>query len=77
MKVLMAEDDRDFGNILSQYISISGYDVTLARDGREAWELFEKVKPDLCVLDVMMPEMDGFSLAEKIKDAKPTPTSTK
>ena len=71
MKVLMAEDDRDFGNILSQYISISGYDVTLARDGREAWELFEKVKPDLCVLDVMMPEMDGFSLAEKIKDAKP------
>lgn len=67
----MAEDDRDFGNILSQYISISGYDVTLARDGREAWELFEKVKPDLCVLDVMMPEMDGFSLAEKIKDAKP------
>lgn len=67
----MAEDDRDFGNILSQYISISGYDVTLARDGREAWELFEKEKPDLCVLDVMMPEMDGFTLGEKIKEARP------
>ncbi|MBN2666642.1 MAG: response regulator transcription factor [Bacteroidales bacterium] len=70
MKVLMAEDDRDFGNILMQYISISGYDVILARDGKEAWELFEKEKPDLCVLDVMMPEMDGFTLGEKIKEAR-------
>lgn len=68
MKVLLAEDDRDFGNILSQYISISGYDVTLARDGKEAWELFEKDKYDICVFDVMMPEMDGFTLAEKVKE---------
>jgi DNA-binding response OmpR family regulator len=44
MKVLLAEDDRDFGNILSQYISISGFEVTLARDGKEAWELFSKDK---------------------------------
>ena len=71
MKVLIAEDDRDFGNILTQYVTISGFDVTLGRDGKEAWELFGKVKPDLCVLDVMMPEMDGFTLAEKIKDAQP------
>ena len=71
MKVLLAEDDRDFGNILSQYISISGFDVTLARDGKEAWELFGQEKPDLCVLDVMMPEMDGFTLGEKIKEARP------
>jgi DNA-binding response OmpR family regulator len=71
MKVLLAEDDRDFGNILTQYISISGFDVTLARDGKEAWELFNKEKPDLCVFDVMMPEMDGFTLGEKIKEAQP------
>ena len=71
MKVLLAEDDRDFGNILSQYISISGFDVTLARDGKEAWELFVRDKPDLCVLDVMMPEMDGFMLGEKIKEGRP------
>ncbi|MBW6499758.1 MAG: response regulator transcription factor [Bacteroidales bacterium] len=71
MKVLLAEDDRDFGNILSQYISISGFEVILARDGKEAWEQFEKNRPDLCVLDVMMPEMDGFTLGEKIKDASP------
>lgn len=71
MKVLIAEDDRDFGNILSQYVTISGFDVRLGRDGKEAWELFMQEKPDICVLDVMMPEMDGFTLAEKIKDAQP------
>jgi DNA-binding response OmpR family regulator len=71
MKVLIAEDDRDFGNILTQYVTISGFDVTLGRDGKEAWELFTRSKPDICVLDVMMPEMDGFTLAEKIKEAQP------
>ena len=71
MKVLVAEDDRDFGNILTQYITISGFDVTLGRDGKEAWELFNQGKFDICVLDVMMPEMDGFTLAEKIKEAHP------
>jgi len=71
MRVLLAEDDRDFGNILSQYVSINGFDVTLARDGKEAWEQFSKEKPDICVLDVMMPEMDGFTLGEKIKEASP------
>ncbi len=71
MKVLLAEDDRDFGNILSQYVSINGFDVKLARDGNEAWEMFSQEKPDICVLDVMMPEMDGFTLGEKIKKANP------
>jgi DNA-binding response OmpR family regulator len=71
MKILIAEDDRDFGNILSQYITISGFEVTLGRDGKEAWELFNKDKFDICVLDVMMPEMDGFTLAEKIKESHP------
>jgi DNA-binding response OmpR family regulator len=69
MKVLIAEDDRDFGNILTQYVTISGFEVILARDGKEAWEQFNKDKPDICVLDVMMPEMDGFTLGEKIKQA--------
>jgi len=71
MKVLIAEDDRDFGTILAQYVSISGFTVRHAHDGKEAWEMFQEDKPDLCVLDVMMPEMDGFSLAEKIKEKDP------
>jgi DNA-binding response OmpR family regulator len=69
MKVLIAEDDRDFGNILTQYVTISGFEVNLAIDGKEAWEKFNAEKPDICVLDVMMPEMDGFTLAEKIKQS--------
>ena len=71
MKILIAEDDIDFGNILSQYVSISGFDVSLTRTGKEAWEKYSEAKPDICVLDVMMPEMDGFTLAEKIKQMDP------
>lgn len=71
MKVLLAEDDRDFGNILHQYISMNGFEVYLATDGQKAWEAFKSNRPDLCVLDVMMPEMDGFTLAEKIKGKSP------
>ncbi len=71
MKVLIAEDDRDFGNILAQYVTISGFEVKLGRDGSEAWEMFNHDKPDICVLDIMMPEMDGFTLAEKIKELDP------
>jgi DNA-binding response OmpR family regulator len=71
MKVLIAEDDRDFGNILAQYVTMSGFNVSLGKDGNEAWEMFRSDKPDICVLDVMMPEMDGFTLAEKIKELDP------
>jgi DNA-binding response OmpR family regulator len=67
MKVLIAEDDIDFGNILSQYVTISGFNVTLARDGKQAWDYYNTSKPDICVFDVMMPEIDGFTLAEKIR----------
>ena len=56
----------DFGNILKQYLEISGYKITWAKDGEEALNLFEKRDFNICVLDVMMPKMDGFTLAEKI-----------
>ena len=71
MKILLAEDDVDFGNILSQYVSLSGFEVTLARNGRDAWELFHSDRPEICVFDVMMPEMDGFTLAEKMRSEEP------
>jgi DNA-binding response OmpR family regulator len=71
MKLLLAEDDIDFGNILSQYVTLSGFEVTLARNGREAWDMFHASRPDICVLDVMMPEMDGFTLAEKMRAEEP------
>lgn len=70
-KILLAEDDVDLGNILSQYLELQGYEVILARDGAAAWELFQQQDVSICVLDVMMPKMDGFELAEKIYRKSP------
>jgi DNA-binding response OmpR family regulator len=64
--ILLAEDDADFGNILKQYLEMFDFSVTWAKDGEEAFELFKKRSFNICVLDVMMPKLDGFSLAKKI-----------
>lgn len=69
--ILLAEDDLDLGNVLSQYLEMQGYVVILARDGEEAWAEFQKSDVQICVLDVMMPKMDGFELAEKIYRKSP------
>ena len=69
--VLLAEDDQDFGGILKQYLEISGYTVTWAKNGAEALQIFEKEIFNICVLDVMMPKMDGFTLAENIIEINP------
>jgi DNA-binding response OmpR family regulator len=65
-KILLAEDDADFANILKQYLEISGFSVLWCKDGQEALQVFETDTFDICVLDVMMPNIDGFTLAEKI-----------
>ncbi len=70
-RILLAEDDPDLGNILSQYLSMQGFEVTLARDGEEAWVYFQDKPADICVLDVMMPKMDGYEVAVKIKRKNP------
>jgi two-component system, OmpR family, response regulator len=67
-KILLAEDDTNFGMVMKDYLAMNDYDVHLYRDGKQALDKFEKGKFDLCILDVMMPVMDGFTLAEKIKD---------
>lgn len=69
--ILLAEDDTDYASILKQYLEISGFKVTWAKDGEEAMELYPTAKPDICVFDVMMPKMDGFTLAENIIAAYP------
>ena len=71
IRILLAEDDTDLGNVLAQYLDFQGFAVQLARDGEEAWALFQKEKPAICVLDVMMPKLDGFELAEKISRHSP------
>jgi DNA-binding response OmpR family regulator len=67
-KILIAEDDANFGMVLKDYLAMNDFDVHLYRDGKQALDHFEKGKFDLCILDVMMPVMDGFTLADKIKD---------
>ena len=69
--ILLAEDDFDYAGILKQYLEISGFTVTWAKDGAEALLLFPQAKPDICVFDVMMPKMDGFTLAETIIEQYP------
>lgn len=69
--ILLAEDDLDFGHILKQYLEISGFAITWAKDGNEALELFQNGQFNICVFDVMMPKMDGFTLAEKVIEIEP------
>lgn len=65
--ILLVEDDPNFGSILRDYLVLNDFDVTLAKDGIEGFVLFKNNDYDLCVLDVMMPRKDGFSLAEDIR----------
>lgn len=69
--ILLVEDDYSLGYVLKEYLTMHGFEVTLTRDGEEGLKAFESGKFQLCVLDVMMPKMDGFSLAERIKKAAP------
>lgn len=71
-KILLAEDDNDFGNMLKQYLSMHEYSVKHAMNGSEAWTDFNKEDFDIAILDVMMPELDGFNLAKKIKARTPS-----
>ena len=67
-KILLVEDDRNFGDVLRSYLEMHQYDVTLATDGEAGYSTYKKGKYDLCILDVMMPKKDGFTLAKEIKE---------
>jgi DNA-binding response OmpR family regulator len=71
-KILIVEDDSNFGNILREYLSLNDYNTTLAKNGIEGFEKFKKDEFDLCILDVMMPYKDGFSLAKEIREINET-----
>ena len=67
IKLLVCEDDNNLGNLLAQYLVAKGYQVEHCKDGKQGWDAYAKGKHDLLILDVMMPIMDGFSLAKKIR----------
>jgi two-component system, OmpR family, response regulator VicR len=66
-KILYVEDDPNLGFVTKDNLEEEGFEIMHYSDGKEAWKMFKKEKFDLCLLDVMLPELDGFSLAEKIR----------
>ena len=67
-RILLVEDDQNFGDVLRSYLEMHDYDVTLAIDGVEGLESYNKGEFDLCIFDVMMPKKDGFTLAREIRE---------
>lgn len=70
-ELLLVEDDVNFGEVLKSYLEMHDFNVILAKDGQEGLHMFHRDKYDLCILDVMMPKMDGFALAKSIKEKDP------
>ena len=71
IKILFADDDLKYSMLLKRFLEQHGYEVTYAGNGRKAWEQFPEVKPDLVLLDINMPEMDGYEVAEHIRAIDP------
>ncbi|MBQ7687374.1 MAG: response regulator transcription factor [Bacteroidaceae bacterium] len=67
-RIMLCEDDENLGMLLREYLEAKNYSVDLCVDGEEGLETFQQKKYDLCILDVMMPKMDGFTLAYKIRE---------
>ncbi len=67
IKVLLAEDDSNLGMLLKNYLAAKNYDTTLVRTGTQALDAFSTQSFNICVFDIMMPEMDGITLAKEIR----------
>ena len=70
-KVLLAEDDTNLGILLRNYLIMKNYETTLSVNGKEALAEFKRGTFDICILDIMMPEMDGIKLAGEIRKLRP------
>ncbi len=70
-KILLAEDDLNFGILLVDYLESEGFEVKLCRDGEIALKAFQNAVYEICLLDIMMPKMDGYALAKQIRTINP------
>ncbi len=66
-KILIVEDDPNLGQILTEYLMLKGYNAKLCKDGEEGLSAYNSDSFDLCILDIMMPKKDGFTLAKDIR----------
>jgi DNA-binding response OmpR family regulator len=71
IKVILAEDELSLGMIIQESLESRDFKVSLCTNGQKAWDEYQRCKPDVLVLDVMMPKKDGFSLAEQIRKTDP------
>lgn len=71
INVLLVEDDTNFGSVLKAYLNINDFNVTWVNDGAKAFKTFIEGEFDICVLDVMLPNVDGFTIARRIKEQNP------
>ncbi len=71
INVLLVEDDHNLGIILKEYLDAKGYAATLCRDGEAGWTTYQGDSFGFCIFDVMLPKLDGFSLAEKVREVNP------
>lgn len=71
LKILLVEDDENFGDVLKSYLEMNDFHVDHAKDGLEGLDYFEPNKYQICISDVMMPKMDGFSMAKRIRESDP------
>ncbi len=71
MAILLIEDDKDLGKLLTQYLEMNKLEVVHAPDGKAALELFNRIKFELAIIDVMLPDINGFDIAKSFKQQMP------
>ena len=70
--IFLVEDDANFGSVLKSYLEMNDFDVVWVMDGNKAFGEFTEGQYDLCVLDIMLPNKDGFAVAREIKTQDPS-----
>ena len=74
-KILIVEDDHNISELLQLYLNNEGYQTVIANDGGEGIDQFRKFQPDLVLLDIMLPVMDGWGVLRTIRQDSKTPVS--
>src|SRR5678816_3396573 len=72
VKILYVEDEPFLGRIVKESLESRDFEVNMATDGKDAVNLFNTVKPQICVLDIMLPNKDGYSIAQSIRQINPS-----
>ena len=74
-KIMVVDDDSNICELLRLYLEKEGYDTILAENGTQALEKFDREKPDLILLDIMMPQLDGWQVCREIRKSPSAPSS--